>query len=68
MLNRAQLVDDNLTDLSSLIRIVQEHRPDDVYNLAEFRRRFFGPPFPAVLATRANRSASPAPSAPIDKQ
>lgn len=29
-----ELVDGNLTDLSSLIRIVQEHRPDEVYNLA----------------------------------
>ena len=29
-----QLVDGNLTDLSSLIRILQEHRPDEIYNLA----------------------------------
>jgi GDPmannose 4,6-dehydratase len=28
------LVDGNLTDLSSLIRIFQEHRPDEIYNLA----------------------------------
>lgn len=29
-----QLVDGNLTDLSSLIRIIQDHKPDEVYNLA----------------------------------
>ena len=29
-----QLVDGNLADLSSLIRILQEHRPDEVFNLA----------------------------------
>jgi GDPmannose 4,6-dehydratase len=34
VLDHVQLVDGNLTDLSSLIRIVQEHRPDEVYNLA----------------------------------
>ena len=30
----ARVVDANLTDLSSLIRVVQQHRPDEVYNLA----------------------------------
>ena len=34
VLDRVQLVDGNLTDLSSLIRIMREHRPDEVYNLA----------------------------------
>jgi GDPmannose 4,6-dehydratase len=34
VLDHVQLVDGNLTDLSSLIRIVQEHKPDEVYNLA----------------------------------
>ena len=34
VLDRVRLVDGNLTDLSSLIRIVQAHRPDEVYNLA----------------------------------
>jgi GDPmannose 4,6-dehydratase len=29
-----ELVDGNMVDLSSLIRILQEHRPDEVYNLA----------------------------------
>ena len=29
-----ELVDGNLTDLSSLIRVVQDTRPDEVYNLA----------------------------------
>ena len=29
-----ELVDGNLTDLSSLIRILQAHKPDEVYNLA----------------------------------
>ncbi|HYZ64333.1 MAG TPA: GDP-mannose 4,6-dehydratase, partial [Acetobacteraceae bacterium] len=34
VLGQVELVDGNLTDLSSLIRILQEHRPDEVYNLA----------------------------------
>lgn len=34
VLDRIKLVDGNLTDLSSLIRIMQEHKPDEVYNLA----------------------------------
>ena len=34
VLDQVRLVDGNLTDLSSLIRIVQAHRPDEVYNLA----------------------------------
>jgi GDPmannose 4,6-dehydratase len=34
VLDRVTLVDGNLTDLSSLIRIIQEHKPDEVYNLA----------------------------------
>jgi GDPmannose 4,6-dehydratase len=34
VLDKVTLVDGNLTDLSSLIRIVQEHKPDEVYNLA----------------------------------
>jgi GDPmannose 4,6-dehydratase len=34
VLDRVTLVDGNLTDLSSLIRIVQDHKPDEVYNLA----------------------------------
>jgi GDPmannose 4,6-dehydratase len=34
VLDHVQLVDGNLTDLSSLIRIIQEHKPDEVYNLA----------------------------------
>ena len=32
--NRVTLADGNLTDLSSLIRIVQQYQPDEVYNLA----------------------------------
>ena len=32
--NDVRLVDGNLTDLSSLVRIVQEVKPDEVYNLA----------------------------------
>jgi GDPmannose 4,6-dehydratase len=32
--DRVTLVDGNMIDLSSLIRVVQEHRPDEVYNLA----------------------------------
>ncbi len=34
ILDHVQLVDGNLTDLSSLIRILQDHKPDEVYNLA----------------------------------
>jgi len=34
VLDHVQLVDGNLTDLSSLIRVIQEHKPDEVYNLA----------------------------------
>jgi GDPmannose 4,6-dehydratase len=34
VIDRVTLVDGNMTDLSSLIRVVQEHRPDEVYNLA----------------------------------
>ncbi len=34
VLDHVQLVDGNLVDLSSLIRILQEHKPDEVYNLA----------------------------------
>jgi GDPmannose 4,6-dehydratase len=34
ILDRIELVDGNLTDLSSLIRLVAEHKPDEVYNLA----------------------------------
>jgi GDPmannose 4,6-dehydratase len=34
ILKEVELVDANLTDLSSLIRILQDHKPDEVYNLA----------------------------------
>ncbi len=34
VLDHVRLVDGNLTDLSSLIRIVEAHQPDEVYNLA----------------------------------
>jgi GDPmannose 4,6-dehydratase len=34
VIDKVTLVDGNMTDLSSLIRVVQEHRPDEVYNLA----------------------------------
>jgi len=34
VLDHVQLVDGNLADLSSLIRILQAHKPDEVYNLA----------------------------------
>jgi len=34
VLDHVKLVDGNLTDLSSLIRILQDHKPDEVYNLA----------------------------------
>ena len=34
ILDGVQMVDGNMTDLSSLIRIIQEYKPDEVYNLA----------------------------------
>ncbi len=34
VLDQVKLVDGNLTDISSLIRIVQDYEPDEVYNLA----------------------------------
>ena len=34
VLDHVELVDGNLTDLSSLIRVMQTHEPDEVYNLA----------------------------------
>ncbi len=34
VLDRVRLVDGNLTDLSSLLRVVATHQPDEVYNLA----------------------------------
>ena len=34
ILNDIELVDGNLTDLSSLIRIMSDYKPDEVYNLA----------------------------------
>ena len=34
VLERIELVDGNLTDLSSLIRLVEKYKPDEVYNLA----------------------------------
>jgi len=34
VLPHVQIVDGNLTDLSSLIRIIQDQKPDEVYNLA----------------------------------
>ncbi|MBV9654967.1 MAG: GDP-mannose 4,6-dehydratase [Acetobacteraceae bacterium] len=34
ILDHVELVDGNLTDLSSLIRVIETHRPDEVYNLA----------------------------------
>ncbi len=34
VLGDVELVDGNLTDLSSLIRIMQTHKPEEVYNLA----------------------------------
>ena len=33
IINDIELVDGNLVDLSSLIRLVQTHQPDEVYNL-----------------------------------
>jgi GDPmannose 4,6-dehydratase len=34
ILDKIELVDGNLTDLSSLIRLLSDHKPDEVYNLA----------------------------------
>ena len=34
VIDRVELVDANLLDLSSLIRVIQTHEPDEVYNLA----------------------------------
>jgi GDPmannose 4,6-dehydratase len=34
ILDKIELVDGNLTDISSLIRLVGDHKPDEVYNLA----------------------------------
>ena len=34
VLDRIELVDGNMTDLSSMLRLVAEHRPDEIYNLA----------------------------------
>ena len=34
ILGDVELVDGNLTDISSLIRIIQQHKPDEIYNLA----------------------------------
>ena len=34
ILDEVELVDGNLTDLSSLIRILQKYQPDEIYNLA----------------------------------
>jgi len=34
VLDKVTLVDGNLTDISSLIRLLQEHKPEEVYNLA----------------------------------
>jgi GDPmannose 4,6-dehydratase len=34
VIDRVRLVDGNLTDLSSLIRLLQTYQPDEVYNLA----------------------------------
>jgi GDPmannose 4,6-dehydratase len=34
VLNDVELLDGNLTDLSSLIRVIQQHEPDEIYNLA----------------------------------
>ena len=39
ILDDIELVDANLTDLSSLIRVVQQHRPDEVYNLGRTKLR-----------------------------
>lgn len=47
------LVDGNLTDLSSLIRIIREIRPDEVYNLAaqSFVRSSWGQPLLTGMVT-----------------
>ena len=34
ILNDVELVDGNLTDLSSLMRVMSDYKPDEVYNLA----------------------------------
>jgi GDPmannose 4,6-dehydratase len=34
ILDEVELVDGNLTDISSLIRIIQQYKPDEIYNLA----------------------------------
>src|SRR5271154_5547200 len=34
VLDRIELVDGNLTDLSSLVRLFSDYKPDEVYNLA----------------------------------
>ena len=34
VIDQVRLVDGNLTDLSSLIRLLQKYQPDEVYNLA----------------------------------
>ena len=34
VLDKVELVDGNLTDISSLIRVLQQYQPDEVYNLA----------------------------------
>ncbi len=34
VLDRIELVDGNMIDLSSMLRLIAEHRPDEVYNLA----------------------------------
>ena len=34
ILGDVEMVDGNLTDISSLIRVIQEHKPDEIYNLA----------------------------------
>jgi GDPmannose 4,6-dehydratase len=34
VLDRIELVDGNMTDLSSMLRLIAEHKPDEVYNLA----------------------------------
>lgn len=34
VLDRVELIDGNLTDLSSLIRVLQQAEPDEIYNLA----------------------------------
>jgi GDPmannose 4,6-dehydratase len=34
VLDKVELADGNLTDLSSLVRLVGDHKPDEVYNLA----------------------------------